>query len=527
MNFTQHTSYAQKRGNLRAFCILFIVFWASGFSVTAQTLDGGDAKTSAGADIVNELQDKTNIPTNVSVNRFDEIEIHSAAKTKSYMDSERLVVSSGSDLPPISQSVTASEILSMQERAERIDTMLDDKLKHTLPDLMSRTGIDMWILISREYNEDPILKTMLPATWLSARRRTILVLFNPGDGQPVQRFAVARYQVDTLFQKAWDKETQPSQWERLVEVIQHKKPKKIALNKSTHFALTDGMTATEYQEFMSVLPSSLQAKVVSSEPLALAWLETRTQLEVDVYPMLTNIGHRIIAEAFSNTVITPGVTTTEDIIWWLRDKTTQLGLVNWFHPSVSIQRASAEKFDHLTAFSKSKPNTVIQRGDLLHVDFGITYLRLNTDQQQHAYVLREGETTVPEYLQQALRKGNRLQDIFTQLFKVGRTGNDVLKNAREMAIAEGIKPSIYTHPLGYHGHAAGTTLGMWDSQGGVPVQGDYPLHANTAYSIELNAASYIAEWGKEIRIMLEENALFDGQNVHYFNGRQTTLHVIK
>lgn len=523
MNFTKHPSYVHQRRSFQFCCVLLLLLLVNSFSVTAQTLEGGDDKNTVQADIVNEQKDKNSALSNI----LDDVKASSVSQIRLPLPNKRLVVPMDSGLPDISQPVTASEILSMHERANRIDEMLDDKLKYTLPALMSETGIDMWILISREYNEDPILKTMLPATWLSARRRTILVLFNPGDGQPVQRLAVARYQVDTLFQKAWDKETQPSQWDRLVEVIQQKNPKKIALNKSLHFALTDGMTATEYEEFMAVLPSSLQAKVVSSEALALAWLETRTQLEVDVYPMLTNIGHRIIAEAFSNKVIAPGETTAEDVIWWLRDKTTQLGLVNWFHPSVSIQRASAEKFDHLTAFSKNKPNTVIQRGDLLHVDFGITYLRLNTDQQQHAYVLREGETTVPDYLKKALRKGNRLQDIFTQLFKVGRTGNDVLKTAREIAITEGIKPSIYTHPLGYHGHAAGTTLGMWDSQGGVPIQGDYPLHANTAYSIELNAASYIAEWGKEIRIMLEENALFDGHNVEYFHGRQTAFHIIE
>jgi hypothetical protein len=194
---------------------------------------------------------------------------------------------------------------------------------------------------------------------------------------------------------------------------------------------------------------------------------------------------------------------------------------------VSIQRASPEKFNHIQAFSKRAAAQVVQKGDLLHMDFGITYLRLNTDQQQHAYVLNDGETDAPDYLKKALANGNRLQDIFTSLFETGKTGNAVLKEARAQAISEGIKPSIYTHPLGYHGHAAGTTLGMWDSQGGVPIQGDYPLHADTAYSIELNAATFIEEWGKEIRIMLEENAYFDGKKVEYMNGRQLSFHLVE
>lgn len=417
-------------------------------------------------------------------------------------------------------------VLPMKQRAALINQMLDDKLSHYLPDMMERQGIDMWVLISREYNEDPVLRTMLPSTWLSARRRTILVLFNPGEGKPLQRFAVARYAVDTLFAKAWDKESQPNQWQRLVELIETLSPKRIAINKSEHFALADGMTATEYLAFMEVLPSELQAKVTSAEKLAINWLETRTELEMQYYPTLIKIGHDIIAQALSNQVVTVGETTTDDIAWWFRDKSKSIGLENWFHPSVSIQRASPEKFDHLTAFSKRASPQTILPGDLIHIDFGLTYLRLNSDQQQHAYVLREGESEAPEYLQKALYNANRLQDIFTGNFAVGRTGNEVLAISRQQAIKEGIKPSIYTHPLGYHGHAAGTTLGMWDSQGGVPVQGDYPLQPNTAYSIELNAATFVPEWGKEVRIMLEENAFFDGKTVSYMDGRQTSFHLI-
>ena len=423
-------------------------------------------------------------------------------------------------------------ILSLRDRAQVINTHLDDRLENLLPTLMRREGIDMWILISREYNEDPVLKTMLPANWLSARRRTILVLFDPGKDeegnfQAIERLAVARYNVDTMFRKSWDKEQQPNQWDSLVELIKQKNPQKIALNKSTAVALADGLTATEYQEFKTALGANLQSKIVSSEPLAIAWLETRSEQEMQVYPSSVKLSHKIVAEAFSNDVVKPGITTTEDVVWWLREKVVELKLQTWFHPTVSIQRASEDKFDHIQAFSKRPEQQTIMPGDLLHLDFGITYLRLNTDQQQHAYVLKKGEQDAPDYLKQALANGNKLQDIFIANFKLGRTGNEVLAMSRRQAIEQGIKPSIYTHPIGFHGHAAGTTLGMWDSQGGVPGEGDYPLHANTAYSIELNAATFIPQWKKEIRIMLEEEAYFDGQGVRYLDGRQTQFHLIK
>ena len=433
---------------------------------------------------------------------------------------------SPSNLNNLNTVINPNFIVPMRQRSAMIDSMLNDKLSHTLPAIMQRTGIDMWILISREYNEDPVLKTMLPSTWLSARRRTILVIYNPGEGKAVERYAVARYQVADMFKKAWDRESQPDQWTRLVELIKQKNPRKIGVNKSEHHALADGMTATEYLAFMRKLGRDLSSKVVTAEHLAIGWLETRTAMEMEIYPKLVAFGHSIIAEAFSNRVITPGETSTEDVVWWLRERSNSLGVVNWFHPSVSIQRANQEKFEQTAAFSKRAENNVIMPGDLIHMDFGITYLRLNTDQQQHAYILKKGETQAPDFLVEALAKANRLQDIFTSMFAVGKTGNQILKAARKQAIEEGIKPSIYTHPIGYHGHAAGSTLGMWDQQTGVPVGGDYPLHANTAYSIELNAASFIPQWGKEIRIMLEEDAFFDGATVQYMNGRQTEFHLI-
>ncbi|MHA7100974.1 M24 family metallopeptidase [Roseivirga pacifica] len=422
--------------------------------------------------------------------------------------------------------IDASYILSMKERAETINYLLEDKVEHYLPEIMRREGLDMWVVISREYNEDPVIKTLLPAEWLAARRRTILVFFDKGGEEGIETLAVSRYDVGSIFKSAWNKEEQPDQWARLAEIIAERDPKKIGVNKSKYFGITDGIVATDLEEFEAALGKKYASRIVSAEKVAIGWLETRTAAEMAIYPHITKLSHMIIQEAFSPAVITPGVTTTEDVVWWMREKVRELKLTTWFHPTIDIQRADPENFDHLRTFSKRPGKQVIMPGDLLHCDFGITYLRLNTDQQQHAYVLRPGETDVPAYLKAAFKNGNRLQDIFTGNFKEGRTGNEVLKMSREQAIAEGIKPSIYTHPIGYHGHASGTTLGMWDSQGGVPFTGDYPLHLNTAYSIELNAATYIEEWGKEIRIMLEEEAFFDETGVWYIDGRQEAITIV-
>jgi hypothetical protein len=248
---------------------------------------------------------------------------------------------------------------------------------------------------------------------------------------------------------------------------------------------------------------------------------------MELFEDLVQITHDIIDEAFSSDVIKPGETTTDDVVWWMRQKVTDLGLETWFHPTVDIQRSDEELKSHIYSFSKGEKNKVILPGDLLHCDFGITYLGLNTDCQQHAYVPKSGETAVPGFLEDAFSKGNRVQDIFTGNFKEGATGNEILLASLNAGRSEGLRPAIYTHPLGSYGHSAGTTLGMWDSQDGVPFTGDYPLHLNTAYAIELNTTVNVPQWDKDIRIMLEEAGFFGASGFRYVNGRQEQIKLVK
>jgi len=260
--------------------------------------------------------------------------------------------------------------------------------------------------------------------------------------------------------------------------------------------------------------------VVSAEQLAIGWLETRTPGEMAVYQQIVRIAHDILAEGLSDAVIQPGISTTSDVEWWYRDRIRELKLTTWFHPSVDLDRPDEPEEDIKASIATQHDEETIMPGDLLHVDFGITYLRLNTDTQQHAYVLKPGETEAPDELKAALVRGNRLQDILTGHFETGRSGNEILAATLAQAGQEGITASIYTHPIGFHGHAAGPTIGLWDQQGGVPGRGDYPLYPNTAHSIELYAATDIASWGKSVRIRLEEDAFFDGDDTYYIDGRQ-------
>jgi hypothetical protein len=409
----------------------------------------------------------------------------------------------------------SAQVKTVRQQASIVNELLSDRINNLLPMLMKRHEMDCWIMITREYNEDPIVKTFLPAEWLSARRTTMLVFYNNPASGKLEKYAIARYAVGKEISAAWNVAKTPDQWEALQELLLKLNPNKIAINTSKDFGHADGLDHTGYEELVAHLPQSLHAKLVSSQPLAVAWLETRTQKEMAYYPELLKISHDIIKEGFSNKVIKVNQTTTTDLVWWFRQKVVDLGLSTWFHPSVEIQRRDT-----------SNKEEVIKRGDLLHVDFGITYLRLNSDVQEHAYILLPNETKIPATLAAAFSTTNQLQDLLTQNFGVNKSGNEILANTLTSAKSKGIQASIYTHPIGFHGHAAGPAIGMWDMQNGVPGSGDYKMNANTCYSIELNAMHTIAGWNAPVRIALEQNGYFDGSKFEYLDGRQLQIHTI-
>lgn len=409
-------------------------------------------------------------------------------------------------------------VLSEREQARVIDGWLAERLDTVIPAILREQGVDMWVLVAREYFEEPVVASMLDAESFHARRRTILVFFDPGDGKPVERLTVSRYGLGGLFAPSWVPEQEPDQWKRLAAIIAERNPKRIAINSSPLTAFADGMTLSAHDEMMAALPEALRARVERNETLGVRWLETRTEAEMARYPEIVRLAHAVIGEAMSAKVIKPGRTTTDDVAWWMRQKVTALGLEVWFHPSVAVIRQGRAGF--------LDGDTVIEPGDMLWTDFGITYLRLNTDTQHLAYVLKPGERDAPAGLKAGLAAANAVQDALTASFETGTSGNAMLARARAKAIAAGLRPSIYSHPIGYHGHGAGTAIGFWDNQQADP-RGEYPLYAGTAWSIELNARMAVPEWGgQEVEFRLEEDAYWDGATVRYLDGRLTRFHLI-
>lgn len=416
-------------------------------------------------------------------------------------------------------------VLPERARPDAVNAMLRDRLDTLLPRLMREAGIDMWLIINREYAEDPVYLTIVPEPAFAARRTTMLVFFDRGGDKGVERLTVSRYPLRGYYEAAWEGGDLDAQWTRLGQIIRERNPKKIGINTSKDWPFADGLSHALHERLMAVLDAPLRQRVVSAQELVVRWMETRTARELEVYPHIVALARSVVAEAFSEKVITPGVTTTDDVAWYIRQRYADLGLPIWFMPYVNLQRPGVA-CETATAFCGI--DGVIQRGDVLHTDVGITYLRLNTDTQEMGYVLKLGESDVPAGLKKALATGNRWQDLLTGSFQTGRSGNDILASTIAATKKEGIVSSTYTHPLGFFGHAAGPTIGMWDNQGPTPVLGDWKLHPHTAYAIEGNVKVAVPEWdGQLVQIKLEQSAVFDGKQVRYLAGRQTEWHVVK
>ncbi len=428
---------------------------------------------------------------------------------------------------------------TQRDQAFRQQRWLELRMERTLPALMRRQGIDMWVLPMREYAEDPVFLAITSPTTFAARRRTIYVFFDRGEKEGVERIALGGTSQGNVYKAVRSEKATPAaapggsttqrtaelwgddQWSVLKQVIEQRKPKKIAINSSRVFAFADGLSSGERDGMQQALGADIVAKMVPAEALAVDMIASRQPEEEAAFHELNHVAWQIIEEAFSNKVITPGLTKADDVVWWMRQRLNDLGLSTWFQPSVEVQRQFG--VGELVGV-----NPTIQRGDVLHCDFGVTALGLNTDTQHMAYVLKVGETDAPAGIRNAMLASNRLQDITTTELRPGRTGNQILLSSLATMKRENIDGTIYSHPIGLNGHGAGALIGLWDYQDGVPGRGDHMVIPGMWYSIELQATTKVAEWGNQpVRSMQEEDVIVDASGkVRWAYGRQTKFHLI-
>lgn len=431
---------------------------------------------------------------------------------------------------------------TLREQADRQQRWLDERMKTVLPALMKKHGVEMWIVPMREYNEDPVFSSIVSPTTFAARRRTIYMFYDPcarvrGDcAKPFERLAMGGTSQGGVYQAI--RSTKPAagpaggnvqvqaelwgdeQWQVLKAEIEKRNPASIAIDVSRIFAFNDGLSAGELEGMREALGPALSAKLEPANDLVIDVIASRLPDEVTAFRTMTEVVWGIIDTAFSNVVITPGVTRTQDVVWWMRQKVNDLGLGTWFQPSVEVQRQGV---------AQPGENPVIQKGDVLHCDFGITAMRLNTDTQHMGYVLRDGETAPPAGLRKALENSNKLQDIVVDEIKPGRSGNEILKSSRARMTAAGINGTVYSHAIGMHGHGAGTLIGLWDYQDGVPGRGDAKVIPNMWFSIELQATTPVPEWNNQpVRSAQEEDVVILGDgSVKWALKRQTEYHLVR
>ena len=431
---------------------------------------------------------------------------------------------------PDTASKAARPFGTLREQAGVQQDWLNKRMQTVLPALMRKHGVEFWVVPMREYNEDPVFTSLVSPTTFAARRRTIYVFHDtcarprptPTGAAPatpcgVERIALGGTSQGGVYEavrstqaaagpagargqqqaELWGDE----QWIALRRVIVERNPRYITVNVSRTWAFADGFSTGEYLAMREAMGPQIVARLNNVEMLAVELIASRLPEEEAVFRRMQEVVWGIIDTAFSNVVITPGVTRTQDVVWWMRQKVNDLGLGSWFQPSVSVQRMGMTE-------AQLGENPVIQRGDVLHCDFGLVAYRLNTDTQHMGYVLREGETDVPLGIQRALWNSNKLQDIVMSELRAGRTGNEILASSRQLMQSSGIDGTIYSHPIGMHGHGAGPLIGMWDRQEGIPGRGDAKVIPNMWYSIELQATTEVPEWNNQrVRSAQEEDAI--------------------
>ena len=397
------------------------------------------------------------------------------------------------------------DIYSLREQYRICDEILKDRLENLMPQLLKECGVDMWMVIGREYNEDPVFKTLTPSLVKTASRLSCLVFSLDADGK-YEAINLSRPdpRLSPYYTHAYT--TKENQYDVIARTVLERNPQKIAVNISSVTAQADGMSKFIWDN----LYERLGDRLVPDGSMAIRWLETRTARELELYPEIYRIAQDILREAYSLDVITPGVTTTTDVEYYIMQRIDDMGLQAWFSPDVDVQRRGCA--------GKRMSDTVIEKGDIIHTDWGIDYMGLCTDSQRLGYLLRDGETEIPAGILEGFRIGNRFQDIVRENFVQGRTGNEIFFAAMEQARAEGIRPMLYTHPIGNYGHGAGPLSGLYSDQGFVPGAGELPLNDSTCYALELNVTHSVPEWdGQDVAFYMEETIAYAGGKTRFMD----------
>jgi Xaa-Pro aminopeptidase len=412
---------------------------------------------------------------------------------------------------------------SVRARVEREWAVKAEKMTRHLQPIMRKHGVDLWIVMSRENVVDPVLELFggLGITGWYGHRNAYL-FYDPGGDRPLQRIAIGTHLSQHV--KRFYDELVPYGQEGLAphlrRAVRTRDPKRIAVDESRTVSMADGLTVSMKAYLIEAIGAPYRDRLVSAEPILVEYASTHTAAEHEIAREASRATYEIIRRALSNEVITPGRTTLLDVHYWITAEWKRQGFEFNFPAGVDLHRRGGVE--------RSDDDTVIERGDVLHVDFGVRLSGIVTDQQKMAYVLRDGESAPPAGLVKAFADSARMAAIVVEELRVGRTGEAIKRAAEARAAQEGLEANVYSHVQDYWVHGAGVWINpYWPERYGERPR--FPLRGGEWVSLEFSTTTAVPEWGGEkVRMRREEDLLVhpDGR-VEYLSGPQTELWVIR
>jgi Xaa-Pro dipeptidase len=413
------------------------------------------------------------------------------------------------------------KLLSVREQVKAREAWLKKRFDTVLLPMMQKHNVSMWIVTNEEFHPDAVIEHIAPPLpWMGKRDFFILA----DNGGKLEKFAIVRYD-DEHLRAHYTVMNPPGSKiaETIKKIVSDINPKTIALNFGSGRGQSDGITRDAYKFLAETLGKDYESRFVSGKKFIADYLDTRLPEETEHYRTAVLLTDVLTRRAFSNEVITPGKTTVGDVRWWLMQQVNNLGLSVWFTPDLRVQRLTPGAIDLAQTFSVASESIVLQRGDLIHVDFGLNYMGLSTDWQKHAYILKPGEKDAPQGLKDALKNTNRLQDALFAVARAGMTGPEVYAAAMAEMKKQNIQAMIYSHPLGTNGHGLGAAIDPHRV-----AADEEKLRIGSYTSIELNTSTLVPEWNNQlVFIMEEDDAFMTEKGYELFRPRQTEFYLIR
>ena len=418
-------------------------------------------------------------------------------------------------------------IASAQEarhRWERLCQIRREKFDLVLPEAMRSSHIDMWIVAQKENQDDPLYDIL-------GRGYTGSVgyyIFTDRGGDRVERVALGIEGGMLEGCGAYDRVGDTAE---LKSFLAERNPRRIGINVSEQIGMADGLTWSLRRQLETAIGEPWTARMVPAESLVSNFLSRHTAGEIAAFAEAGELARQLAERALSNEVVTPGRTTLADVAWWMSDQLLERGLLSSFDmPSVYVTGP-----DGIEATSSDR---IIQRGDILVIDWGVGYLNQFTDMKRIAYVLKEGEREVPAGFRHAFDQAVKVRDVLKRTIRPGPTAAQMLETLTAEIERAGFsymqafnRPGsgpttdviIGCHSVGDRGHGSGPSIAFFN-----PTQLTFPIVATNFLSIELFAYTPVPEWGgRKLRVPLEDDAIVTARGVEWVYPANPGIRVIK